>query len=759
VTPPAIPPFEILAELGQSSACAVYRARDPRLGREVVLKLLRIETERARKRLEREAKAMARLVHPSVVPLLELGEHEGRPYLVQPYVAGDSLAERIERGGPLPLREALQIGRELAEALVAVHALELLHRDVEPARGRRSTPCSAESPRATPRACSRPCWPSTAWGSPRRAASWSPLGQAPARGPGRRPRARRRVFPRGRLPRRSRSLSRASPCVVFGWWGRYTPHVPQEERRPSELEALCAENASLREQLAIVTEIGTQLSAERDLDSLLEGILTGARRLTHADAGSLYLLEGHDRDQLRFKLAQNDSVDVPFRETVIDLGSDTIVGYVARTREPLCFDDVYELSDDAAYRFSKGFDEQTGYRTKSMLVVPMIDHRERVIGCLQLINRKPDPGLTLKDPAHAEEVVIPFSESCQAVLESLASQSAVAIDKAKLIKDLEDTFEGLVFASVVAIESRDPTTSGHSERVAQLSVSLAKTVSDVGGGKFADVSFSGSQLKELRYASLLHDFGKVGVQERVLVKAKKLFPTDLEVVRARFACAMKDSELKAWRHLVQQLKDPRADAAALIATAEAQITHDRQLLRDMLDLVLAANEPRLLPEGSDQRLRAIAQHTYLDEEGATQPLLRENEILDLSIPRGSLNAEQRVEIESHVTHTYRFLVRIPWTEELRDLPRIAGAHHEKLDGSGYPHGLSDPEIPPQAKIMSVCDIFDALTAWDRPYKKAVPLDRALSILEAEAKAGKIETELVEMFRERKLYEPVLRKKP
>ncbi|MEZ6186555.1 MAG: HD domain-containing phosphohydrolase [Planctomycetota bacterium] len=536
--------------------------------------------------------------------------------------------------------------------------------------------------------------------------------------------------------------------------------MPLDSERPtSELEALSAENTSLREQLEIVTEIGAQLSAERDLDRLLERILTGARRLTRADAGSLYLVDGTAQDQLRFKLAQNDSVDVPFRETVIALSSDTIVGYVARTRETLCFDDVYELPQDAAYRFSKGFDEWAGYRSKSMLVVPLIDHRDRVLGCLQLINRKPDARTVLRDPEHAEEVVEPFTQSCQSVLASLASQSAVAMDKAKLIKDLEDTFEGLVFASVVAIESRDPTTSGHSERVAQLSVALAKVVSDAGGGKFKDVAFSGAQLKELRYASLLHDFGKVGVQERVLVKAKKLFPTDLEVVRARFACALKDVELATWRTLVEELKHPGRDAKSLIAVAEAEIAKQKQQLRDLLDLVLEANEPRLLPEGCDLRLRAIAQRTYLDEHDHPQPLLREDEVLDLSIPRGSLNTEQRIEIESHVTHTYRFLARIPWTEELRDLPRIAGSHHEKLDGSGYPHGLSDLEIPPQAKIMSVCDIFDALTAWDRPYKKAVPLDRALSILEAEANAGKIETELVDMFREHKLYEPVLRKRP
>jgi len=520
-------------------------------------------------------------------------------------------------------------------------------------------------------------------------------------------------------------------------------------------EELARENARLREQLEAVTEIGIALSAERDLNSLLGTILSRARWLTHADAGSLYLVEGEDRSRLRFVLAQNDSLEVPFAEMVLDVASKTIVGHVARTRGVLNIEDVYELPDGVEYAFSTRFDESIGYRSKSMLVVPMIDHRDHLIGCLQLINRKPDRAVRLDRPERAEEVVVPFPEEVVGLAESMASQSAVAIDKARLIDDLEQTFEGLVHASVVAIESRDPTTSGHSERVAKLSVALAKAVSDTGAGKFAGVAFTADQLKELRYASLLHDFGKVGVREHVLVKAKKLYPWDLESVKLRFACALAQREADGRRRLLDELAGGAPVDRARVEEGEAELEAERARLLGLLDAVLQTNEPRVLAEGAEAQLHHVGEERFLDARGQSWPLLTAAEARDLAIPRGSLNREQRLEIESHVAHTYRFLSRIPWGEGLRDLPGIAGAHHEKLDGSGYPNGLVDAEIPPQAKIMTVADIFDALTAWDRPYKKAVPLERALDILGAEVANGKIEPQLVELFRERKLYALVL----
>ncbi len=522
------------------------------------------------------------------------------------------------------------------------------------------------------------------------------------------------------------------------------------------VDALRAENAFLREQLAAVTDIGIALSAERDLRSLLETILTKARWLASADAGSLYLVEGEQRDRLRFVLAQNDSREVPFVERVLDLRSETIVGHVARTRQTVNLADVYHLAPDAGFTYSSAFDEQVGYRCKSMLVVPMIDRRDRVTGCIQLINRKPDRAQRLESPAHADEVALPFPDTLVQLIQSIASQSAVAIDKARLIDDLEQTFEGLVYASVVAIESRDPTTSGHSERVAKLSVELARAVSDV-QPRWLERAFTPTQLKELRYASLLHDFGKVGVREHVLVKAKKLYPWDLDSVRLRFAVAVREREARVLRDLVRKLGEAGRglDPRPFIEAAESTIAAETDRLMRLLDTVLQANEPKVLADGKEAELRHLADERFHDVDGCERRLLNDDEVSDLTIPRGSLNREQRLEIESHVAHTYRFLARIPWTEELRDLPKIAGAHHEKLDGSGYPHGLREAEIPVQSKIMAVADIFDALTAWDRPYKKAMPLDKALQILDFEVKDRHLDGDLVGLFKERKLYRSVM----
>jgi HD-GYP domain-containing protein (c-di-GMP phosphodiesterase class II) len=533
-------------------------------------------------------------------------------------------------------------------------------------------------------------------------------------------------------------------------------HDSAPSRRPG-LEALTAENAFLREQLAAVTEIGIALSAERDLRSLLQTILTKTRWLTGADAGSLYLVEGDDHEKLRFVLAQNDSLQVPFVEMVLDVNGNTIVGHATRTRQVLNIPDVYHLPPGCEFSYSTRFDESVGYRCKSMLVVPMIDRRDRVTGCLQLINRKPSRELRLASPDHAEAAVLSFPEESVEIVKSIASQSAVAIDKARLIEDLEHTFEGLVYASVVAIESRDPTTSGHSERVARLSVELARAASDSKVGRWADVRYGERQLKELRYASLLHDFGKVGVREHVLVKAKKLYPWDLDSVRLRFASAVREREVRVLRDLVKKLGQAAGgvDPRPFIEAAESTIAAETSRLMKLFETVMQANEPKVLADGQEEELRHIGAETFAEVDGSSRTLLSEQEVRDLGIPRGSLNREQRLEIESHVAHTYRFLSRIPWAEELRDLPKIAGAHHEKLDGSGYPHGLRDDEIPGQAKIMAVADIFDALTAWDRPYKKAMPLDRALSVLDAEVKDRHLDGELVALFRERKIYRQVI----
>ena len=503
-------------------------------------------------------------------------------------------------------------------------------------------------------------------------------------------------------------------------------------------------------ELAELGAIGIALTAERDLGKLLALILSHARRVTESDAGSLYLVERDERGapaRLRFAHSQNHSLPtLPFDAFAVPIDHSSLAGYAAATGEPLVIGDVYLLPDGAAYRQNRSFDETSGYRTKSMLVLPMKTHRDEIIGVLQLINRKRDPDARLACSDSFEQEVVPFDARCVEIATALASQAAVAIDNGRLYADIERLFEGFVTAAVTAIESRDPATSGHSGRVASMTVSLAQAVDGLGSGPYRDVTFTLEQLRELRYAGLLHDFGKVGVREQVLVKEKKLYPQDLELIRHRFAYLDQRTELEFERARAELLLTggrPAYDAA--LTRIDCDRRKRREELSRFLETIVRANEPTVLAEGSFEALEAIGARTFVDFDGRTRPLLEDHELQFLMIRRGNLDEHERREIESHVTHTYRFLEQIPWTRELRAIPQIAYAHHEKLNGHGYPNRVTGIEIPVQARIMTIADIFDALTATDRPYKRAVPRDRALDILAMEAKEGTIDQTLLETF--------------
>jgi HD-GYP domain-containing protein (c-di-GMP phosphodiesterase class II) len=504
-----------------------------------------------------------------------------------------------------------------------------------------------------------------------------------------------------------------------------------------------------------VYEIGIALSAERDLHRLQHLILRRCREITLADAGSFYLVD-HDaegKQLLRFEVAQNDSVAASYQQFSVPVTAQSIAGYVALTGRSLNIPDAYVLSPDAPYAHTPGFDERYGYRSKSMLVVPMRNHEGEVTGVVQLINRKRSFATVLSTPSAAEREVVPFPVEAEQVLSSFASQAAVALDNRLLLDRIEQLFEGFVRASVSAIEARDPSTFGHSERVAELTVGIALAVSDARGDRWDAVHFTDEQIREIRYAGLLHDFGKIGVREPVLVKAKKLYDWQLEVIRLRFALVQKALETE---HLRRQLhlaleQGPRAFEAALRAMDAEHEQHARQLDDDLV-AVLQANEPTVLEGARAQRLLDLAEARYVDAQGRERPLLEPTEILALSIRRGSLTEEERREIESHVSHTYRFLSLMPWTRPLRNVAAIAGAHHEKLDGSGYPQGLRGEQIPLQSRMMTVADIYDALTAADRPYKRAVSVQQALDILGDEARAGHIDGDLLEVFAQRRIFE-------
>ncbi len=505
-----------------------------------------------------------------------------------------------------------------------------------------------------------------------------------------------------------------------------------------------------------LTEVSLALSSERDYRRLLDLILSRALLLGDCDAGSLYLLI-HDDDEgrekrLLFAAAQNSSMRIPFKETELPVTTSSLAGYVATTGETLAIEDAYSLPPEAPYRFNRAFDDQTGYRTKSLLVLPMKNNKGEITGVLQLINHKRDPAAPLPDSAAVEELVTPFDAATTRLCLTVGSMAAVAIDNNRLYESIERLFEGFVRASVTAIEQRDPTTSGHSLRVSILTVNLAQAVDRTGSGPLASESFTAEQLRELRYASLLHDFGKVGVREHVLIKAKKLYSHELERILARLEMARLYAERDILLKKVALLQGGAGSDQRALAELDGALGRHLAELDTFSELILRSNEPTVLPEGDFSALQAIGAATFRDRHGCEHALLEPEESRTLSIRKGSLSESERQEIESHVTHTFEFLRKIPWTTGLKGVPAIAYGHHEKLDGRGYPRKVAAGAIPIQSRMMTVSDIFDALSAADRPYKRAVPLEKALDILQLEVKGGMLDRTLVDLFIEAKIYE-------
>jgi len=516
------------------------------------------------------------------------------------------------------------------------------------------------------------------------------------------------------------------------------------------------EAAQRSREIGELTRIGVALGTERDLKTLLDLILTQSRRITQSDAGSLYLVEhsAEGTKRLRFRLAQTYSKpEAPFVEFTIPVDRTSLAGYCAVTGDPLVIDDAYFLPPDVEYTINRSFDERYGYRTKSMLVIPMRDHKNEIIGVLQLINRKRNLEAILTTPSDVEEQVVPYSKRTVELVTALAGQAAVAIENSRLYEDIEKLFEGFVLAAVHAIEQRDPTTYGHSGRVAGMTVSLAEIVDRSGDAPYRTIRFSREQLKEIRYAALLHDFGKVGVREQVLVKAKKLYPSDLGLVRHRHAFIRRTAEREFWRKRAEFLEgNGKKGYDGFVKELEDVHQQELQALDRFLEIVLRANEPTILPDGSFEELKTWSTRTYLGLDGVTEPFLSPDEMRYLTIRKGSLDAAERHEIESHVTHTYQFLQRIPWTSELQQIPLIAYAHHEKLDGRGYPRRITGEAIPIQTRMMTISDIYDALTAQDRPYKRAVSRDRAIDIMTDEVQDGQLDRDLFTLFIEGKVFQ-------
>ncbi|MGE0172355.1 MAG: HD domain-containing phosphohydrolase [Oligoflexales bacterium] len=518
------------------------------------------------------------------------------------------------------------------------------------------------------------------------------------------------------------------------------------------------------ESVKYIMRISRELNGIRDTNKLLSLILQKAREVTNADAGSIYVVNWKNPEktegEIEFKVTQNESVKQNLSEFKMPITENSIVGNVIIHKTSINIPDLYKLDPDSKKnpynaKHDRTWDEQIGYECHSMLTLPMFDISNHIIGVIQLINRKKPGTEKLKAKKDFVAKIIPFDESTIEYAEIVAHQAGIALENALLTEEKEQLFEGFVHASVTAIEQRDPTTSGHSHRVALLTVELAKKVSIVSVGPYSSLKFSDDQLKEIEYASLLHDFGKLGVREEVLVKAKKLYPWQKDILMERFDHVRSRIEIEYLEEVVKYLSAPHLfppgfSKDSLKSVRDSKFTE----LTTLLGFILKANEPTVLEQGGFEKLKDIANMNYKSSHNKNIPLLRDDELKALSVSRGSLTREEFAEIQSHVIHTYEFLRKIPWGSKFATVPQIAAKHHEKLDGTGYPTAAFGDEIPVQSRIMTIADMFDALTAADRPYKKAVPVEKALGIIEVEVKSGRCDKELFTIFTESEVYKLV-----
>jgi HD-GYP domain-containing protein (c-di-GMP phosphodiesterase class II) len=489
-----------------------------------------------------------------------------------------------------------------------------------------------------------------------------------------------------------------------------------------------AEN-NFKKQIERLTEIGIGLSAELNLDALLDKIVRFARELSGADAGTLYLLlDG----RLHFKILQNESLGIfqgglsEKRITLepVPLDKTNVSAFAALLKRTVRIQDVYK-SEGFDFSGPRRYDAITGYHSKSMLVVPMKDHEGTVIGVLQLMNAL---------DARTKEV-IPFGDAAVNLTEALASQAAIAISNARLIQETKDLFEGLIKVLALALDARSHATRKHIQRVARLNFLLAIAINKKTTGPFANVRFTKDELEEIRLAGWLHDVGKVTTPNWVMEKRTKLEkPFDLiELIRMRFAVIREN--LQSETMIKKETFEPKL----------AELENDFRFLCE-------CNSPR---EGLDprtiERLHSLAQKTYI-EDGEAKPYLTVEELTHLSVRRGNLTDDELCLMREHIIWTKKMLGEIPFKGRLKNVPVYASQHHERLNGTGYPDGLTDKDLPLQSRILAVADVFEALTAADRSYKKPMSLEEAFAILRKAAGKGELDKDVVELLIEDRVYE-------
>jgi HD-GYP domain-containing protein (c-di-GMP phosphodiesterase class II) len=494
----------------------------------------------------------------------------------------------------------------------------------------------------------------------------------------------------------------------------------------------------LKTRLKDLNEIGISLSSEHDLSVLLDKILREARKITNSEAGSLYIIKDN---KLSFEVTQNDYIDRrdgsdkdTFQSFTLPLSTQSIAGYVALTGELLNIEDAYKIPMDCPYSFNIEVDKKTGYRCKSMLVVPMKNEKDEIIGVLQLINSLDTQGrITIYDKDD-EQVVL-----------SLASQAAVSICNTFLIIEIKRLLSSLVEYSSSLIDARSRHTAGHSQRVALYTMEIAKSINRQREGPFGSIKFTSEEIEELRFSAFLHDIGKIGVPEMILDKKNKLSDEYIELIRHRFDLikALYQSSYLRNKAGMRPLSGMAMHSEEELKKKKAEIDLDFEVISKM-------NIPGAYTDGDAKRIQQIAEKKYTDLDGNIKNYLTPEEVKNLAILQGNLTDQEREEIKNHINHTINILSKIPFPADLKNVPFIAGTHHERLNGSGYPKGLNSRDLSLQCRILALVDFYEALTAPDRPYRKPLSREEALSILKEEVYRDHCDQNLVELIEKENL---------
>ncbi len=535
-------------------------------------------------------------------------------------------------------------------------------------------------------------------------------------------------------------------------------HLSQDKRLNQLLKSVLVEVKLYAEDqikhIKQLTTIGLALSAEKNINKLLEIILEYARDLSHADAGTLYILDD-DEKHLRFEIMQNDTmktrmggtsgVEISLPKVPLYVNGkpnhSNVSSYTALTGETVNIPDVYEAK---GFDFTgpKEYDTATGYRSKSMLVIPMKNHENKIIGVLQLLNSKiPETGKATD-----------FSKEYVDLVASLASQAAVALTNTQLIQDLENLLYAFIKSIATAIDEKSPYTGGHINRVVDLTMTMAEEINKTDQGPLGGAFFSKDELEELRLAAWMHDIGKITTPEYVVDKASKLETIfdRIKLVETRFHMIAKSIENEYLQRKIELMQNHTGDETN-IKHLDEELAVQLKSLKDDFNFVKECNQSvEFMSDDKIDRIKEIATKTFVSPEGE-QPYLTEEEVENLCIRKGSLTEKERKTIENHASMTKKMLNELPFPVKLARVSEYASSHHEKLDGSGYPLGLSEKELPLQSRIMVIADIFEALTAKDRPYKKPMNLSQAIKILGFLKKDKHIDPDIHDLFLERRLF--------